>query len=76
MRMVLSLFFSCYRYQCSRYCVNYTFDEGRSVFILFGFEFGLLVIDIFNLMFRYIINCTDTYLENGLHNKGIAFDVN
>ena len=56
----------------ARYCVNYTFDEGRSVFILFGFEFGLLVIDIFNLMFRYIINCTDTYLENGLHNKGIA----
>ena len=56
----------------ARYCVNYTFDQGRSIFILFGFEFGLLVIDIFNLMLRYIINCIDAYNENGFHSKGVA----
>ena len=56
----------------TRYCINYTFDQGQSVFILFGFEFGLLVIDVFNLAFRYIIGCIDACRENGFQSKGIA----
>ena len=56
----------------SRICINHTFENGRSVFILFGFEFGLLVINIFNISFRYIIQWIDANMANGLNCKGIS----
>ena len=53
-----------------RHCVKYTFEQGRSVFILFGFEFGLLVINIFSMLFRYICQCIDEAMENEFQSKG------
>lgn len=49
----------------ARLCINHTFENGRSVFILFGFEFGLLVINIFNILFRYIVQCVDASMADG-----------
>lgn len=54
----------------ARYCIKYTFDQGRSVFILFGFEFGLLVIYIFSMLFRYILQCIDEAMESEFQSKG------
>jgi E3 ubiquitin-protein ligase synoviolin len=34
------------------YCVNYTLAHGKSVLILFGFEFGVLIITSLNTLFR------------------------
>jgi E3 ubiquitin-protein ligase synoviolin len=56
----------------SAYCIKRTINQGKSVFILFGFEFGLLVINIFILFFRYVIQSMDSYLETGLSSKGFA----
>eukprot|EP00596_Hydrurales_sp_CCMP1899_P005065 CAMPEP_0119045792 /NCGR_PEP_ID=MMETSP1177-20130426/42636_1 /TAXON_ID=2985 /ORGANISM="Ochromonas sp, Strain CCMP1899" /LENGTH=756 /DNA_ID=CAMNT_0007018153 /DNA_START=508 /DNA_END=2778 /DNA_ORIENTATION=- len=45
--------------------------HGRSILILFGFEFGLLVISVFNLIIRYILHIIDSRLANGLVSKGL-----
>ena len=37
------------------YCVNYTLTHGKSVLILFGFEFGVLIITSLNTLFRYVL---------------------
>jgi hypothetical protein len=41
------------------YCVSHIIKNGKSVLILFGFEFGLLVISVFSLSFRYFLLCID-----------------
>ena len=51
-------------------CVQHTLKNGRSVLILFGFEFGLLVISVFNLVCRYVLHVIDSKMENGLVSKG------
>ena len=50
-------------------CMAYTLEFGKSVLILFSFEFGLLVIDIFNLSNRYCLHLADARLPNGLPSK-------
>lgn len=52
-------------------CVEYTIKNGRSVFILFGFEFGLLCISVFNLVIRFVLHVIDSHLNNGLVSKGL-----
>lgn len=44
---------------------------GRSVIILFGFEFGLLLIYAINLTARFIIQMRDSLADNGLSQKGL-----
>lgn len=44
--------------------------KGRSVLMLFGFEFGLLVNYALNLQFKFILQCVDTRMENGLPSRG------
>lgn len=53
------------------YCMDYTISNGKSVLILFGFEFGVLVITILNLSSKYIIHIIDSRLPNGLVSKGL-----
>ena len=50
-------------------CMAYTLEFGKSVLILFSFEFGLLVISIFNLCNRYFLYNLDSRLPNGLASK-------
>lgn len=52
--------------------ILYTIKYGNSVLMLFGFEFGLLVISVLNLTARYIIFLIDNRLENGLASKGLC----
>jgi hypothetical protein len=53
------------------YSINYTMAKGKSVLILFGFEFGLLVLSILNVIVRYTIQIIDNNLPNGLQSKGL-----
>ena len=52
-------------------CVNYIMEHGKSVLILFAFEFGLLVIGLFSTVLRYLLYGIDTYLSSGLASKGL-----
>jgi E3 ubiquitin-protein ligase synoviolin len=52
-------------------CVHYTSSNQKSVLILFGFEFGLLVISVFNLICRYVLHIIDSRMANGLVSKGL-----
>lgn len=51
--------------------VTSVMTRGKSVLILFGFEFGLLLIYGLNLMFRFIIQTIDSYTANGLQMRGL-----
>jgi E3 ubiquitin-protein ligase synoviolin len=53
------------------YCIKYTITNGKSVLILFGFEFGVLVISVMNLFARYILHLIDIRFTNGLVSKGL-----
>lgn len=53
------------------YCIQYTITNGKSVLILFGFEFGVLVINVLNLFARYILHLIDMRFTNGLVSKGL-----
>ena len=55
------------------HCVEYSVNEGKTVIILFAFEFGVLVLSSISNLVRYIINVVDGYYENGLHYKGLYF---
>lgn len=55
----------------SLFCINYTMNHGKSVLILFAFEFGLLVIEMFNMSCRYSLWTLDTIREAGLASKGL-----
>jgi E3 ubiquitin-protein ligase synoviolin len=52
-------------------CIIHTVTAGRTVIILFGFEFGVLTIAILNYMMRYILHIIDSRYENGLTSKGL-----
>lgn len=54
------------------YSVNNLMIRGRSVLILFGFEFGLLVNYTINLLIRFIIQVIDAKLQNGLQSRGFC----
>ena len=54
-------------YMCMQYCIA----KGRTVIILFAFEFGLLIISAINSLARYGITTVDSQMENGLNNKGL-----
>ena len=51
------------------YCIDYTLENGKSVMILFGFEFGLLFIDVANLYFKYFLQCVESSLESGFQSR-------
>lgn len=50
--------------------VQHIMKSGRSVLILFGFEFGLLVIYSFNLSVRFLLQVIDSNMANGLTSRG------
>jgi E3 ubiquitin-protein ligase synoviolin len=50
---------------------KFTLSQGKSVVMLFGFEFGLLVVSIFSLTSRYILLLLDNRFTNGLPAKGL-----
>jgi hypothetical protein len=39
--------------------------------ILFGFEFGLLIVSVFSIISRYILHVIDSRLTSGLASKGL-----
>lgn len=52
-------------------CVEATIMAGnKSVLLLFGFEFVVLLIGAFNYSVRYLLLVMDSVLENGLQYKG------
>jgi len=53
------------------YCVQQTIANGKSVLILFGFECGVLVISVFNIICRFIIHVVDVNTRHGLVSKGL-----
>ncbi|RYH31371.1 hypothetical protein EON65_02780 [archaeon] len=54
------------------YAVYNIMQKGKSVLILFGFEFGLLLVYAFNLKVRFIIQMIDNMLTNGLQSRGVC----
>jgi E3 ubiquitin-protein ligase synoviolin len=52
------------------YAMDDILEHGRSVLILFGFEFGLLAIYAMNLTVRFLIQQIDAQCENGLQSRG------
>jgi E3 ubiquitin-protein ligase synoviolin len=54
------------------YCVNFSISKGKTVIILFAFEFGVLIITALNNLIRYAIQVIDQRMENGLHYKGLS----
>jgi E3 ubiquitin-protein ligase synoviolin len=54
-------------------CVVYSITEGKTVIILFAFEFGVLSLSSICNFVRYVINVIDGYYENGLQFKGLYF---
>jgi len=55
-------------------CIDYTMTNGKSVLILFGFEFGLLVVSILNLTWRYSLHVVDSMYAPGkysLHQQDV-----
>ena len=57
-------------YVCQR-CVAYTIANGKSVVILFCFEFGILIVSVFNMCWRYLLHGLDSWLTHGLLSKGV-----
>lgn len=52
------------------YCAITTKASGKSVLILFGFEFVVLFISAINAAIRYILILIDSYYEAGMNYKG------
>lgn len=53
-------------------CVQATILAGnKSVLLLFGFEFVVLLIGSFNYTVRYLLLVSDSFRENGLQYKGL-----
>lgn len=52
------------------YTIQDFLTRGRSVLMLFGFEFGLLINYALNLLIKFSIQCVDARLENGLQSRG------
>lgn len=57
---------------CGAYfSLAYILKNGRSVLILFGFEFGLQLIYAVNLSVRFTIQIVDARMTNGLTSRGL-----
>jgi E3 ubiquitin-protein ligase synoviolin len=56
-------------------CILFTHSKGKTVIVLFAFEFGILVLTGLNNLVRYLINMIDGLYENGLNYKGLYFMV-
>ena len=69
--MALIVVLACVDIYLAYYCIQHTVVKGKSVLILFGFEFGLLVVSILNLTWRYALYIIDSRLHNGLASKGL-----
>jgi E3 ubiquitin-protein ligase synoviolin len=54
-------------------CIMYSKAEGKTVIILFAFEFGVLVLGSISNFSRFVICVLDGYYENGLLYKGLYF---
>lgn len=54
-------------------CVMSSVSKGRTVIVLFAFEFGALIISALNNLIRYLVTVVDNSLENGLNYKGLYF---
>jgi len=55
----------------SYYCVKRTTVVGKTVLVLFAFEFGLLLVSSFSFVVRYSLHLIDIRMENGLQSKGL-----
>eukprot|EP00981_Chlorochromonas_danica_P008539 scaffold2208_cov170-Ochromonas_danica.AAC.23 len=53
------------------FAVSRIMENGKSVLILFGFEFGLLLVYAFNLTIRFVIQLVDNWMVNGLQSRGL-----
>lgn len=53
------------------FSLQYILKHGRSVLILFGFEFGLQLVYAANLSARFAIQVADAMLPNGLTSRGL-----
>jgi E3 ubiquitin-protein ligase synoviolin len=51
--------------------MQYIVNNGRSVLILFGFEFGLLVVYSLNLFIKFCFQMADASLINGLPSRNL-----
>jgi E3 ubiquitin-protein ligase synoviolin len=47
------------------HAVSHILLAGKSVVLLFGFEFGLLLVHVVNTMVRFILHTVDANMENG-----------
>lgn len=57
-------------------CYNailFSHSKGKTVVVLFAFEFGVLLITAFNNLIRYLVNIVDGRYESGLQYKGLYF---
>jgi E3 ubiquitin-protein ligase synoviolin len=54
-------------------CILFAHAKGKTVIVLFAFEFGILVLTALNNFVRYLVNLVDGLYENGLHYKGLYF---
>lgn len=53
------------------FAVTNIMQKGKSVLILFGFEFGLLLVYAFNLKVKFLIQLMDNWMTNGLQSRGL-----
>lgn len=56
-------------------CVLYAISKGKTVIVLFAFEFGVLILNGLNNFIRYLIHVVDNSRANGLHYKGLYYMV-
>lgn len=54
------------------YTVTSILQKGKSVLILFGFEFGLLLNYAINLKTKFIVQLIDNYSPNGFQSRGFV----
>jgi E3 ubiquitin-protein ligase synoviolin len=57
------------------FAVHTIMRKGTSVLILFGFEFGLLMVYTINLSIRFFIQIIDNMITNGLQSRGLCIMV-
>ena len=62
---------SCCDFFVANYCIKYTILHGKTVLILFGFEFGVLFVSAVSYVIRYLLHLIDGRFENGLQSKGL-----
>ena len=53
------------------YSIQYVLTQGKSVVMLFAFEFWLLCVTALNVACRFVMHVMDIRLPNGLVSKGV-----